>query len=386
LSRKEKEKEKHDKQTAPKSSPSLTRRFYAAFSRLDVVFLPELLGLFLASFLLGVHAGFDTLALDPPVNTEHSLPWHASMEHLVKIWPVCLVEFDGVVGEPFHLVGNVEPEPKVEILALTPWEVPMRTFGAFSVEAAVEVLEDLLDQGVMSPWKADDILEYCQVAGNLCEDWIILHKFESHRDDHAIAAEVRKDHILDVEVVVKLADTARVEDLSELTLRHDCGPGREIGEVRRPLERAKEGHFMRTAPSRRLTESWSDVLQKQSGFRLIDSAENSLWSSSQTSWRVQLLASNINSGPEAYMRSTCSASLVVPFIRLPTSWLKTWSTKTLSMLQTRTLLDSSTIDRKRTQDVRHELKAPSRRSKRFMMRSSEITDLIAHIVPLIRKF
>jgi hypothetical protein len=39
---------------------------------------------------------------------------------------------------------------------------------------------------------------------------------------------VRKDHILNVEVVVDLANATRVEDLGELTLRHACGPGREI--------------------------------------------------------------------------------------------------------------------------------------------------------------
>jgi hypothetical protein len=219
---------KHDKQTALESSPSLTRRFYAVFPRLDVVFLPELLALFLTFFLAGVHAVFDTLALNPPVNTEHGLLRHASMEHPVKIWPVCLVELDGVVGEPFQSVGNVEPEPKIEILALTPWAVPMRTFGEFFVEAAVEVLENLLDQGMMSPWKTDDVLEYCQVAGDLCEDWVILHEFEPHGVNHAIAAIFRKDHILDMDVIVDLAHTARVEDLSELTLSHACGPGREV--------------------------------------------------------------------------------------------------------------------------------------------------------------
>jgi hypothetical protein len=39
---------------------------------------------------------------------------------------------------------------------------------------------------------------------------------------------VRKDHILNVEVVVDLANATRVEDLGELTLRHACGPGRGI--------------------------------------------------------------------------------------------------------------------------------------------------------------
>jgi hypothetical protein len=53
----------------------------------------------------------------------------------------------------------------------------MGKFGAFFVEAAVEVLEDLLDQSAIAQWKADDILEYCQVVGDLCESWILKRRY-----------------------------------------------------------------------------------------------------------------------------------------------------------------------------------------------------------------
>jgi hypothetical protein len=150
----------------------LTQRFHAVFPRFHGVFLLELLAFFLAR----IHAVCGNHVLDPPVNMEHGLRWPDASEHLNEIFPVCLVELDGVVGL-CHLVGDEESDSEVQLLGLTPWAVPMGKFGAFFVEAAVEVLEDLPDQSAIARWKADDILKYCQVVGDLCESWILKRRY-----------------------------------------------------------------------------------------------------------------------------------------------------------------------------------------------------------------
>lgn len=177
-----------------------------------------------ASVLPSVYAVMNTLALDPPVDTEHCLSWLKTIEQSDKIRPVRLIDLVGVVclGRQTKLVGNEDPEVDIKILALTPREVPMRTFGALSGEAAMEILEDLLNQVTVVRCEADHILEYCQVAGDLCEDWIMLNESESHRNDENSLA-ITVDRLVEMKVGIGLALATGVENLGELALWHAVG-------------------------------------------------------------------------------------------------------------------------------------------------------------------
>jgi hypothetical protein len=167
-----------------------------------------------------------TLAFDPPVDSEYGLSWLKTIEQSDEIRPVGLIDLIGVVclGRQSQLVGNEESEVDIKVLALTPREVPMRTFGALPGEAAMEIFEYLLNQVTVARCQADHILEYCQVARDLCEDWIVFDESESHRNDENSFAKTI-DRLVEMKVGVSLALATGVENLGELTLGHVFGSG-----------------------------------------------------------------------------------------------------------------------------------------------------------------
>lgn len=189
-----------------------------------------------ASVLPSFYAVVHTLALDPPVDTEHGLSWLKTIEQSDEIRPVSLIDLVGVecLGGISQLVGDEESEADVQVLALTPREVPMSSFGALPGEAAMEVFEDLLNQFTVVRCQANHILEHCQVAGGLCEDWIVLHESESHRKDESSCV-IIVHGLIEMKVFIGFALATGVENLGELDLGHvvgfEYGQGSEQGLV-----------------------------------------------------------------------------------------------------------------------------------------------------------